>query len=87
MSARAEIIDLFREVMKHEGLSILMATHDLAAAAALSEYVYVMYAGQIVEHGAVESVLCNPVHPYTQALIRALPKIDQQLGNFSQFRE
>lgn len=82
LSTRAQIVKLLRDVQEDERLSILIATHDLGVAAELSDYVYVMYAGRIVEHGEAKAVLSRPAHPYTQALMRAVPRIDEATWRF-----
>jgi len=58
-------------------MSILLITHDLGVVAQIADYVYVMYAGRIVEHGPVSDVLAGPLHPYTQGLLRCVPRLSQ----------
>ena len=57
-------------------MSILMITHDMGVVAEMAEDVMVMYAGEMVEYGTVEQILEEPRHPYTQGLLRALPRLD-----------
>ena len=57
-------------------MSIIVITHDITVARYLADRIAVMYLGRIVERGAMEEVLRAPKHPYTQALLAAVPKID-----------
>jgi len=68
------IMDLL-ESFKEEGTSILFITHDLALAAERSDRIAVMYAGKLVEEGLVEELVENPLHPYTQGLLRSVPDL------------
>ncbi|WP_239491369.1 ABC transporter ATP-binding protein [Luteitalea sp. TBR-22] len=73
VTIQAEILNLLRQ-LKHEfGLSLLLITHDLGVVAHTADRVAVMYAGRIVEVGPVRALFKNPAHPYTQALLRAMP--------------
>jgi ABC-type dipeptide/oligopeptide/nickel transport system ATPase component len=69
---QAGVLELLSELNHKQGLSILMVTHDLGAAAAICDTLVVMKDGQVVECGAHEQVLSCPRHPYTQALVNAL---------------
>ncbi len=75
-SIRVEILLLFREIQKRHGVSFLYITHDLATAKYFSDRIAIMYAGKIVEMGPTKAVLSEPLHPYTQALIEAIPDPD-----------
>jgi peptide/nickel transport system ATP-binding protein len=66
---------LVKDIIKEEGLSLLYVTHDLAVARMISQRIYVMYAGCIVETGKTEEIYNSPRHPYTIGLMEALPKI------------
>jgi len=59
-------------------MSILLITHDLGVVAETADDVYVMYAGRIAEHGPVADVLAHPLHPYTQGLLRCMPRLSQR---------
>ena len=76
VSARAQILMLMRELKRDLGLSYLIITHDFSVAWELCDRIAVMYLGKIVEEGAKRDIFENPLHPYTQALIAAIPKID-----------
>ena len=57
-------------------MSILLITHDLGVVAQQADYVYVMYAGRIVEHAPTVELFQNPLHPYTQGLLQCTPRLD-----------
>jgi len=75
VTVQAQIIILLRELAKKVNLSVLFITHDLGVIASLCDRVAVMYAGQIVESGTTEQVLCAPAHPYTTKLMQTVPEI------------
>ncbi len=75
-SVRVEILLLLKELQKKYNLSYLYITHDIATAKYFSEKIAVMYAGKIIEVGPSSMVLKNPLHPYTRALIDAIPDPD-----------
>jgi len=75
-SVRVEILLLLKELQKKYNLSYLYITHDIATAKYFSEKIAVMYAGKIIEMGPSSIVLKNPLHPYTKALIDAIPDPD-----------
>ena len=76
VSIRASVLRLFDE-LRRDGLGILFITHDLVSAAVLADRVAVMYLGRIVEEGPARRVLRQPEHPYTRALVSAVPRRDQ----------
>lgn len=76
VTIQAQIMDLVRSKKEEYGMSILLITHDMGVVASLADRVYVMYSGQIVESGNVDDVLKHPKHPYTKALIGAIPTLD-----------
>ncbi|MDZ4201545.1 MAG: ABC transporter ATP-binding protein [Gallionella sp.] len=76
VSVQAQILNLLKSLQRELGLSYLFITHNLAVVEYLADEVCVMYLGRIVEHGAVREVLRSPRHPYTQALLSAVPRID-----------
>ncbi len=75
LSVRASILNLMREFQSRWGVSYLFITHDLASAVAISHRVNVMYMGEIVESGDTVRVVREPLHPYTQGLIKSIPSL------------
>jgi peptide/nickel transport system permease protein len=73
VTVQAEILSLLRSLVRDTGMSVVMVTHDLGVVADLCDQVAVMYAGQVVENGRTDSILDNPRHPYTLALLAADP--------------
>jgi oligopeptide/dipeptide ABC transporter ATP-binding protein len=76
MSVRALVLDLMAELRRELGLTYVFITHDLATARLLCDRVAVMYLGRVVEIGPSATVLAEPRHPYTQALLDAVPGVD-----------
>ncbi|ABE35862.1 hypothetical protein DR64_5423 [Paraburkholderia xenovorans LB400] len=79
-TVQAQIISLLKQIQAEDGLAILLITHDIGVVAGMADRVAVMYAGRIVEEGAVTDVLKNPVHPYTQGLLSSVPDLDTPIG-------
>jgi len=76
VSVQAQVINLLRRLQQSRGLSYLFIAHDLAVVRQLAHRIGVMYFGRIVELGSAEAVIRNPRHPYTQALVSAVPQPD-----------
>jgi len=72
---QAQILNLMKRLHREEGMSIILITHDLGVVTELSEKIAVMYAGKIVEYASADEIFQNPLHPYTRALIRAVPRL------------
>jgi peptide/nickel transport system ATP-binding protein len=79
VSIAAQILELLRDLGRRTGASILLITHDLGVVAEVCDRVAVMHAGQIVEVGAVRTIFARPLHPYTQALVRSIPRLDRDV--------
>ncbi|MEW9534315.1 ABC transporter ATP-binding protein [Microbispora sp. NPDC049125] len=75
MITQATILRIVREIHEERGLTTLVITHDVGAVAEVADTLAVMYGGRVVEHGPVTDVLGSPEHPYTQGLIRAIPRL------------
>jgi oligopeptide/dipeptide ABC transporter ATP-binding protein len=78
VTIQAQILDLLTDIKKEVGLSILLITHDLGVVAETCDRVAIMYAGNIVEVCSTMRLFENPLHPYTQALLQAIPKLDER---------
>ncbi|GAB2607618.1 ABC transporter ATP-binding protein [Kribbella endophytica] len=78
VTTQAQILDLLQDLQDELGMAIMLITHDLGVAAQVADEVAVMYLGEVVEHGPAESVLLAPKHPYTQALVRSVPRLGRR---------
>lgn len=76
VSIQGQIVNLLMDLREKMGLAILFIAHDLAIVRRLCDRVAVMYLGRIVEEGPAEAVFTRPLHPYTAALVSAIPEID-----------
>lgn len=74
VTIQAQIIDLLLELQRKENMALILITHDLALVAEAAHRIIVMYAGQVVEEGKAAEIFSSPLHPYTQALLKALPE-------------
>jgi peptide/nickel transport system ATP-binding protein len=72
---QAQIINLLKRLKKEKGMTIIIITHDMAIISEIADKIGIMYAGQIVEFGSAREIYKDPKHPYTQALISAIPKL------------
>lgn len=77
VSVQAQILNLLRELQQRLGLSYLFITHNISVVSYLAKMVAVMYLGRIVESGSVEQILQHPKHPYTEALLAAVPELEK----------
>ena len=75
VTIQSQLVDLLMEIRRENKMSILFISHDIGLVSSISDRIIIMYAGQIVESGAVDSVLDKPLHPYTEALLGAIPAI------------
>jgi oligopeptide/dipeptide ABC transporter ATP-binding protein len=76
VTIQAQILNLVKDLKEKIGMSIIWISHDLGVVAALAERIIVMYAGLIVEEASVHELYKNPLHPYTKALLKALPTLN-----------
>jgi peptide/nickel transport system ATP-binding protein len=80
VTIQAQILELLLELRRERGLGIILVTHDLGVVAGACDRVIVMYAGRIVESAPARELFRAPLHPYTQALLRSLPRVDEREG-------
>ena len=78
VTIEAQILQLMRELSRDTGMSIVLISHNLGVIAELCDYVYVMYAGKIVEQGDTLSLFRDPRHPYTQGLLNSVIQLDDE---------
>ncbi|WP_019122185.1 ABC transporter ATP-binding protein [Brevibacillus massiliensis] len=76
VTIQAQIVDLFKQIQKKTGVSIIIITHDLGVVAKIADRVSVMYAGKVVESAPVREIFYNPQHPYTKGLLASMPRLD-----------
>lgn len=77
VTIQAQILELMRELKEKENKSIMLITHDMGVVAEMADEVMVMYAGKEMEYGDVKSIFKHPLHPYTQGLLKSIPRLDQ----------
>ncbi len=80
VTTQAQILELLGRLRDELGMAIMLITHDLGVAAQLADSVAVMYLGRVVERGDLAEVFRDPRHPYTQALLRSVPKLGRRTG-------
>jgi peptide/nickel transport system ATP-binding protein len=76
VTIQAQILDLMAELKDRLGMAVMLITHAMGVVAEVAQKVVVMYAGKVVEEATVAELFANPRHPYTQGLIRSIPRID-----------
>jgi peptide/nickel transport system ATP-binding protein len=77
VTIQAQILDLLNELKAKLGMAVLLITHDMGVIAETAQRVMVMYAGKVVEEAPVRELFKEPLHPYTQGLLRSIPRIDR----------
>src|SRR5262245_52422896 len=80
VTIQAQYLRLLREIQEQENLALIFITHDFGIVAKMCDRVMVMYAGRVVESGPVRAVFNRPSHPYTQALLNSVPKMEETSG-------
>lgn len=80
VSIAAQILDLLRDICVQTGTGIVLITHDLGVVAETCDRVAVMHAGQLAEAAPVRGLFLHPAHPYTRALVAAIPRIDADVA-------
>ncbi|WP_202863161.1 ABC transporter ATP-binding protein [Ornithinimicrobium murale] len=74
VTVEAQVLSLLRDLQRDKNVSLMLITHDMGVVAEMADRVVVFYAGRVAEQGTVDDILQNPRHPYTQALLRAIPR-------------
>ncbi len=77
---QAQIMNLLKKLQREKNVSIILITHDLSLIAEIADKVAIMYAGKVVEYGTAEQIYLNPQHPYTQALLRSIPRLRGEIS-------
>ena len=80
VTIQAQILELMNRLQKEKGMSLILITHNLGVIAETARKVAVMYAGRIVEYTNVRSIFATPKHPYTQGLLKSIPRLDAHHG-------
>jgi peptide/nickel transport system ATP-binding protein/oligopeptide transport system ATP-binding protein len=80
VTIQAQILELMNHLQKEKGMSLILITHNLGVIAETARKVAVMYAGRIVEYTDVRSIFATPKHPYTQGLLKSIPRLDAHHG-------
>jgi len=83
VTVQAQICELLRELQAEFKMSLLLISHDLGLVAGMADHVAIMYAGRIVERAPVADLFASPRHPYTRALLRAVPDFEARTGRFT----
>lgn len=78
VTIQAQVLDLMKKMRQDFGTSIILITHDLGVVAEMADQVVVMYAGQVVEYASADDIFDYPLHPYTKALLAAIPSLEQE---------
>lgn len=78
VTIEAQILQLIRDLHQNLGMSVMLITHDLGVISELADDVVVMYLGRVVESADIDSIFHNPKHPYTKALLRSIPRIEDK---------
>ena len=80
VTVQAQILDLLQEMKSRFGMAIMLITHAMGVVAEVAQRVAVMYAGRVVEEAPADALFARPLHPYTQGLIRSIPRLDSENG-------
>ena len=76
VTIQAQILTLLSDLKQAHGMAVIFITHNLGVVAQIADHVAVMYAGEVVETADVDTLFAKPMHPYTEALLRAMPRVD-----------
>ncbi len=87
VTTEAQILDLMRKLQADYNMAIMFITHNLGVIAEMADEVAVMYLGKVVEQTDIRSIFINPLHPYTQALLRSIPQLDDVMTRSGERRQ
>lgn len=77
VTIQAQVLELIRDMQRKTNTAVLLITHDMGIVADMADNVMVMYAGEVVEYAPVREIFKDPLHPYTQGLLKSLPRLDR----------
>ena len=83
VTVQAQVVELLKNIRQEFGTAIILITHDLGLVAGMTDRIVVMYGGQVMESGTTESIFSSPDHPYTAALLDAVPRLDRESDSLS----
>ncbi len=86
VTIQAQILELMRRIREQYGTAIIMISHDLGVISEMCDRAAVMYCGRIVEEAPIERLFANPCHPYTQGLLRSIPRLDSTANQLTAIR-
>jgi oligopeptide/dipeptide ABC transporter ATP-binding protein len=78
VTVQAQVLELMKKLQRNLGMSMVMITHDMGIIADMTERVTIMYAGEVMEAAETKTIFHDPKHPYTEALLAAVPRVDQR---------
>lgn len=81
VTVQAQVLSLLDELKRNHGMAVMFITHNLSVVSQIADRVAVMYAGEIVEEAPTERLFAQPTHPYTEALLAAMPRVDRESEN------
>jgi peptide/nickel transport system ATP-binding protein len=84
VTIQAQVLELMKRIRAQTGTAILLISHDLGVIAEMCERVVVLYAGRVVEDGAVRAIFSNATHPYTRGLLQSIPRLNDECHRLSQ---
>lgn len=86
VTIQAQILDLLRELREKYNTAIILITHDMGVVADMADDILVMYAGRVMEQADSVELFKNPLHPYTKALLKSIPRLDRDVDRLSSIR-
>jgi oligopeptide/dipeptide ABC transporter ATP-binding protein len=80
VTVQAQILDLMRQLKRDFNTAIILITHDLGVVAGMADHILVMYSGYVMEYAAKKALFIKPLHPYTEGLLKSIPRLDRNAG-------